>query len=66
MKTLKTVMMIATLGLIASTASASMIWLQVAPGDTPTPGGTIEIQLVADTPAVGWNLRKFQCRETSI
>lgn len=57
MKTLKTVMMIVTLALISSSASANMVWLQMAPNSTPTPGGTIEIQLVADTPAVGWNLR---------
>lgn len=57
MKTLKMAMAIVTFSLVAATASADAIWLQVAPGDTPTPGGTVEIQLVADTPAVGWKLQ---------
>ena len=57
MKTLTVSMTALMLTLIASAASADAIWLQVAPGNTPTPGGTVEIQLVADTPAVGWKLR---------
>jgi hypothetical protein len=57
MKTLTVSMTALMLTLIASAASADAIWLQVAPGNTPTPGGTVEIQLVADTPAVGWKLQ---------
>lgn len=56
MKTLKTVMMIVTLAMICSSASADMIWLQVAPGDTPTPGGTVTIELIADTAIDGWRM----------
>jgi hypothetical protein len=33
-----------------------MIWLQVAPGDTPTPGGTVTIELIADTAIDGWRM----------
>ncbi len=56
MKTLTVSMTALMFALIASTASADAIWLRVAPGDTPTPGGTVEIQLVADTAIDGWRI----------
>jgi hypothetical protein len=56
MKTLKIAVAIVTLAMITSAASADAIWLQVAPGDTPTPGGTITIELIADTAIDGWRM----------
>ena len=56
MKMLTVSMTALMLALIASAASADAIWLQVAPGDTPTPGGTVEIQMVADTDIDGWRI----------
>jgi len=56
MKTLTLSLIALLLTVIASTASADAIWLQVAPGDTPTPGGTITIEMIADTAIDGWRI----------
>ena len=56
MKTLTLSLTALMLALIASTASADAIWLQVAPGDTPTPGGTVEIQMLSDVDISWWRI----------
>jgi hypothetical protein len=59
MKTLTFSMSALLLTVIASAASADAIWLQVAPGDTPTPGGTITIELIADTAIDFWRIESI-------